>query len=63
MVLPAAQNVIHYNKPYIILLPRCCFLTREVYAYLQCSSLAYFPKMKVGLSNHQSVCLPPTKNF
>jgi hypothetical protein len=25
--------------------------------------IAYFPKMKVGLSNHQSVCLSPTNNF
>jgi hypothetical protein len=25
--------------------------------------LAYFPKMKVGLSNHQPVCLSPTNNF
>jgi hypothetical protein len=25
--------------------------------------LAYFPKMKVGLSNDQSVCVSPTNNF
>jgi hypothetical protein len=25
--------------------------------------LAYFPKMKVGLSNHQSVCVSATNNF
>jgi hypothetical protein len=25
--------------------------------------LAYFPKLKVGLSNHQSVCVSPTNNF
>jgi hypothetical protein len=24
--------------------------------------LAYFPKMKVGLSNHESVCVSPTNN-
>jgi hypothetical protein len=25
--------------------------------------LTYFPKMKVGLSNHKSVSLSPTNNF
>jgi hypothetical protein len=25
--------------------------------------LAYFPKMKVGLSNYQSVCVSPTNDF
>jgi hypothetical protein len=40
-------------------------MTKYWYDYLVI--LAYFPKMKVGLSNHQSVCLSvsvsPTNNF
>jgi hypothetical protein len=32
-------------------------------AVLRNTFLAYFTKMEVGLSNHQSVCLSPTNNF
>jgi hypothetical protein len=34
-----------------------------IYIFEGCRTfLAYFQKMKVGLSNHQSVCLSPTTN-
>jgi hypothetical protein len=35
-----------------------------IYIFEGCRTfLAYFQKLKVGLSNHQSVCLSPTNNF